>query len=667
MQSTKLFILRYRLFLVILVHSVIYFGAYFAAFCTQVEFQYSPEEVGFPFWKTVWAVILVKLLVGVGFSGYRGWWKYVSLDDMLCIANQVTVGSLVLGGIQLLVPDTFAVPISVLLIDWAFAFVALMTVRVSVRFFKERVQTQLAQFFHLSKATPVVDRANIVIVGAGDAGEALVREIQAHPELKLNVIGFLDDDPHKAGARIHHIPVLGTIREAEKVSQRYDFQRFLIAVPSANQKQMRQIVRELSYTRLPYQTLPSFDQLVSGQVMVSQFREVQIEDLLHRKPVQTDLASIGKLIRNRVVLVTGAGGSIGSELCRQIMKLEPACLVLAEQAENSLFYIEQELIRTFKDTTTHVVPAIVDITDRARLKELFHQYQPEFVFHAAAHKHVPMMECNPSEAVKNNIFGTKNVVDLSHAFGCQSFVMISTDKAVNPTSVMGTTKRAAELYIQGMNRISATRFITVRFGNVLGSAGSVIPTFKDQIRRGGPVTVTHPEMNRYFMTIPEAVQLVLQSFAMGKGGELFTLDMGEPVKIADLAYDLIRLSGLRPHEDIEIVYTGLRPGEKLYEELYLDSENSRPTSHPKIVVASCPGINFEKISQKLSTVPHNLNTCHPLAIKLWLKSIVKEYQIDLSKVESGELAAWLKTDAAQEVNFENFYTEPEGLHFPLTM
>ncbi|MBI4748167.1 MAG: polysaccharide biosynthesis protein [Acidobacteria bacterium] len=667
MHATKLFILRYRLFFIILLHSVIYFGAYLAAFCARFEFQYSTEEVGFPFWKTVWAVILVKLLVGIGFSGYRGWWKYVSLNDMLCIANQVTVGSLVLLGIRLVLPDTFTVPVGVILIDWAFAFVALMSVRVSLRFFKEKVQTRFVQVFCTPKEASVIKQTSIVIVGAGDAGEALVREIQAHPELNLTVLGFLDDDPHKAGARIHQIPVLGTIRDAKKISQLYDFQRFLIAAPSATQKQMRQIVRELSYTRIPYQILPSYDQLVSGRVMVSQVREVQIEDLLHRQPVQTDLASIGKLIRGKVVMVTGAGGSIGSELCRQIMTLDPSCLVLAEQAENSLFYIEQELIRTFKDKATHIVPAIVDITDRSRLKKLFHHYQPEFVFHAAAHKHVPMMECNPSEAVKNNIFGTKNVVDLSHAFGCQAFVMISTDKAVNPTSVMGTTKRAAELYIQGMNRISATRFITVRFGNVLGSAGSVIPTFKDQIRRGGPVTVTHPEMNRYFMTIPEAVQLVLQSFALGRGGEIFTLDMGEPVKIADLAYDLIRLSGLRPHEDIDIVYTGLRPGEKLYEELYLDSENTRPTSHPKIVVANCPGINFEKISQKLSTVPHNLNTCHPLSIKLWLKSIVKEYQIDLSKVDSGELAAWMKTDTTIDASFENFPTELEGLQFPLTM
>jgi FlaA1/EpsC-like NDP-sugar epimerase len=382
--------------------------------------------------------------------------------------------------------------------------------------------------------------------------------------------------------KIHEIPVLGTVEQLPQICQKHSIDEIAIAMPSATRKQMRRVIQICQGTKLRFTTVPSITDIASGKLKVSQIREVEINDLLGREEIRLDLEEIERFLKNKTVLVTGAGGSIGSEMCRQVCAFVPKQLLLLEQAENPLFFIEQELKKGYP--TISLQALICDITDKTRVDQLFDAYRPEVVIHAAAHKHVPLMEANPGEAVKNNVLGTKNVADASDRIGSEHFVMISTDKAVNPTSIMGSSKRIAEMYIQDLNNTSKTHFVTVRFGNVLGSNGSVVPIFRKQIADGGPVTVTHPDMRRYFMTIPEASQLVLQAAAIGQGGEIFVLDMGEPVRIVDLARELITLSGFRPGEDIDIVFTGLRQGEKLFEELSIEGEDMVSTKHPKIAV-----------------------------------------------------------------------------------
>ena len=421
-----------------------------------------------------------------------------------------------------------------------------------------------------------------LIVGAGNTGEALLREIHRMPVAQYEVVGFIDDAPVKQGTDIHGIPVLGTVEQMPKICADRHIEEIAIAMPSATHQQLRRVIQVCEGTKIRFRTVPSMTDIASGRFRVSQIRDVDINDLLGREAVQLDLNLIEIFVKDKTILVTGAGGSIGSEMCRQVCTFEPRQLLLLEQAENPLFFIERELQKSFSKIPLE--SAIADITDKTRIEQIFSRYYPQVVIHAAAHKHVPLMEQNPGEAIKNNILGTRVIADAADAFGTECFVMISTDKAVNPTSVMGASKRVAEIYIQDLNKTSKTHFVTVRFGNVLGSNGSVVPIFKQQIAAGGPVTVTHPEMRRYFMTIPEASQLVLQAAAMGNGGEIFVLNMGEPVKIVDLAHELITLSGFRPGEDIEIEFTGLRPGEKLFEELSIEGEDMAATRHPKIAV-----------------------------------------------------------------------------------
>jgi FlaA1/EpsC-like NDP-sugar epimerase len=417
--------------------------------------------------------------------------------------------------------------------------------------------------------------------------------------------------------------VLGGIGQVSILVHDLKVDEVVVAIPRASGREMRRIVDLCAQSGASIRTLPGTDRLIDGKITVSQLQSVNIEDLLGREPVVLDARLIEGTLHDRVVMITGAGGSIGSELCRQICRFKPKRVVLVEQAENNLFHVHRNLLQLHPDIA--LVPYIADICDSKRLEIIFEKERPHVVFHAAAHKHVPMMEWNPGEAIKNNVFGTKKVADLSAAYGVEKFVMVSTDKAVNPTSVMGVSKRCAEIYVQALSQRSKTQYVTVRFGNVLGSEGSVVPLFKEQIARGGPVTVTHPEMKRYFMTIPEACQLVIQAGGMGAGGEIFILDMGEPVKVVDLARDLIRLSGLVPNEDIEIRFTGVRPGEKLFEELAVDDEHVTKTHHPKIFVGKFKPHAWDDVEHAFASLHDMTDGTDALNIRAAFRALVPEY------------------------------------------
>jgi len=568
----------YRRLRIILIHALLFAVSLFLAFLVD-----SNMRVGdwffrvFPAWLL--ATLAVKLVVYGLLHQYEGWWRYASVSDLFSIikGSHFSTLILVLGWYAAMnIPAVNArlgavkeVPQTVMILDWVATIVVICGVRLAIRLYYE--ETQTVSGGRLTR---------LLIVGAGNAGEVLLREIYRMPVARYEVVGFIDDDPAKLGVRIHGAAVLGPASEIKQIAQKRNVDEIVIAMPSATHKQLRRVIGHCQGANLRFSTIPDLVAIASGKVRVSQIREVDINDLLGREPVTLDLDLISDFIKGKVVMITGAGGSIGSEMCRQVGQFQPKALLLVEQAENPLFYIERELRDKFAGMEIH--PCICDISDKKRVDHLFEQYVPKVVIHAAAHKHVPLMEINPGEAIKNNILGTRNVAFAADRHHADKFVMISTDKAVNPTSIMGSSKRLAEMSIQCLSRRSATHFVTVRFGNVLGSNGSVIPIFRRQIAAGGPVTVTHPEMRRYFMTIPEASQLVLQAAAMGRGGEIFVLDMGEPVKIVDLARDLITLSGFRSGEDIEIVFTGMRPGEKLFEELALTGEDMQPTRHPKI-------------------------------------------------------------------------------------
>jgi FlaA1/EpsC-like NDP-sugar epimerase len=440
---------------------------------------------------------------------------------------------------------------------------------------------------------------------------------------QYEVIGFIDDDPSKQRISIHGIPVLGTVEQLPGVCKERNIDEIAIATPSATHQQLRRVIQVCQGTKVRFRTVPSITDIASGRLRVSQIRDVDINDLLGREAVQLDLNLIEDYLRNKVILVTGAGGSIGSEMCRQVCNFEPKELLLVEQAENPLFNIDRELQGRFPNIQLKAL--ICDITDKVRIEQVFEEYKPEVVIHAAAHKHVPLMETNPGEPIKNNVVGTQVMADAADKYNASSFVMISTDKAVNPTSLMGSSKRIAEMYIQGLGKISKTHFVTVRFGNVLDSNGSVVPIFRKQIADGGPVTVTHPDMKRYFMTIPEASQLVLQAAAMGKGGEIFVLDMGEPVKIVDLARELITLSGFRPEEDIEITFTGARPGEKLFEELSIGGEGMLPTRHPKIGIWKNIPVDRQSLQASVERLLFVAQTQDHRKIVEEIKQLIPEY------------------------------------------
>jgi FlaA1/EpsC-like NDP-sugar epimerase len=574
------------------------------------------------------------LLVAMGVPRFS--WRHVGLREAVRILVAVAAGSAVLAAIRLVVGNFFPgwapaqyshLPLGVVAIDSVLAFLGLCGVRVARRLSTERSQLQRLRQ-GAAEATPTL------LVGAGNAGLMIAKEIERRPELGILPLGFLDDNPGTHGTVVHGIRVLGSVSDVRRFAGETGAKQAIITIASAPGSVVRNISEVCRRAGLTVKVIPGLFQIVGGDLNLTRMRDVAIEDLLRRDPVVLDTEAISADLRDRVVLVTGAGGSIGSELCRQMARFDPKRLVLVERAENALFEIHRELREAFPGLTLE--PAVADISDRARLEELFTAHAPEVVFHAAAHKHVPMMEWNPGEAVKNNVFGTRLLVDVAHKHGVRAFVMISTDKAVNPTSVMGASKRAAEMYVQTVAARSSTRFVTVRFGNVLGSHGSVVPIFREQIARGGPVTVTHPDMKRYFMTIPEACQLVLQAGAMGKGGEIFILDMGEPVKIVDLARDLIQLSGFGPDE-IDVVFTGVRPGEKLYEELSVAEENAGKTRHPKIFIGRTRTDSIELVTARLESLKAALQPPgRAEVVRAALAEMVPEYGARAERMPSEE-------------------------------
>ena len=464
----------------------------------------------------------------------------------------------------------------------------------------------------------------VLIIGAGSAGRLIIKELYEKPQLQKKPIGIIDDNKNKLGKKIHNIPVIGTCEDIKRIVKDYEVDEIIFSIANIENKRKKEIIEICKSCKCVVKTIPGIYEIIEGKVDIKNIRDVEIEDLLGRETININTKEISNYLENKTILVTGGGGSIGSELCRQIAKVNPKKLILLDIYENNAYEIQQELIRKYKDKLNLEV-IVGSIRDENRLDSIFAKYKPEVVFHAAAHKHVPLMEKSPCEAIKNNVFGTKNVALMADKYKVKRFVLISTDKAVNPTNIMGATKRCAEMIIQTMNERSKTEFVAVRFGNVLGSNGSVIPLFKKQIEEGGPITVTHPEVTRFFMTIPEAVSLVIQAGAMAKGGEIFVLNMGESVKIVDLAKNLIHLSGFEPGVDIKIEFSGLRPGEKLYEELLMDEEGLKQTNHNKIFIGKPIDINIEKLEKDLKLLKLAVDNEEAEAIEYIMKSLVPTF------------------------------------------
>ncbi len=569
------------------------------------------------------AIVLVLQGVVFRYFGlYRGVWRFASLPDLIRISKAVLVGIAFSATALFITTRMEGVPRSVFPLYGLLMIAFLGGARFVVRWSKDR-------WIYGD------DAKRVLIVGAGRTGEMLVRDMLRTRDELYQPVGFIDDSRGKQGREIHGVRVLGASEEIIDFADRLDIDLIVLALPSADAANMRRLVGLCERTGVPYRTLPPLDQLMSGRVSFSQLRPVLIEDLLGREPVSLDWKAIELELRGKRVLVTGAGGSIGSELCRQIARLNPSHLILLDSSEFNLYSIETELLNSFPKL--EVTRWLNDVVDKRAMENVFDYSRPEIVFHAAAYKQVPMLEDQIREAARNNILGTRTVAEMVDRFGCEAFVMISTDKAVNPANVMGTSKRAAEIFCQNLNQRSATRFVTVRFGNVLGSAGSVVPLFRRQIESGGPVTVTHREITRYFMTIQEACQLILQASVMGKGGEIFVLDMGRPVKISYLAEEMIRLSGKVPGEDIEIVYTGLRPGEKLYEELFHEKEALQSTSHEKILLARHREFEWGSLSQVMDEIELACAVYDEQKLRLRMRELVPEWNSYTIQVTSEQI------------------------------
>ena len=549
---------------------------------------------------------------------YRRSLRFTSLLDMLAVFVAVSLFSVVKGIASIYFFQNFKEFKQILIIDWMQLVMMIGALRIAPRAILNVIEISPLRswLFGKTKSRP----KRVMIIGAGQGGESIVREIKRNMNLPIEIAGLVDDSPEKQGQIIHGIKVVGTTEKLDELSKAYDVDEFIIAIPSASGNELRRIVKLCQNTKIRFKTLPGLQDLIAGKLVSLQLKDIAIEDLLRRAPSEVNLAEIAAYLTGKTVLVTGAGGSIGSEICRQIVPFQPEKLLLLGHGENSIYTIHQELLRNPELGNTVLIPIITDVQDKEKIDFLFNGFRPDIVFHAAAHKHVPMMELNPEESVKNNVIGTYNVAEAAHKYHVERFVMISTDKAVNPTSVMGASKRTAEKIVKCFAKRSTTRFVAVRFGNVLGSRGSVIPMFKSQIERGGPITITHPNMIRYFMTIPEASKLVIQAGAYGKGGEVFILDMGEPVKILDLAEDLVRLAGLEVGKDIEIKFTGIRPGEKLYEELLTASEGITATKNKKIFIAKPEEVNEEELMAQVEKLKQAAFMASP-------RDVIENYKI----------------------------------------
>lgn len=558
--------------------------AHFFAYLLRFEFSLNSVQFSNFFSVLPW-IVAIKTIVFFGFGLYRGMWRYSSVADMWRLFKAVVFSGLVIIFIILFIHHFKGYSRAVFILDPVATFLFCGGLRMAIRSSFQKYYTINTEG---AKRIPRRRRAGrrVIIIGAGDAGEKTLRELWDNSDLDMDPVGFVDDSPSKHGRAIHGIPVLGNVDDLPKLAIRHAINDILIAIPSATGTQMRRIVKLCKQTNVSFQTLPGLGELINGKVSVKDLRDVNYEDLLGRQPVQVKMPEIEGYLNDRCVLVTGAGGSIGSELCRQILRFDPGKIILFDSSEANLYRIQMELKHWIR--CRHHIQVLGDVCSRKLLDQIFSAYKPQVVFHAAAYKHVPMLQRNPWQAVLNNVYGTQSVIEASLKHRVDNFVLVSTDKAVRSTNVMGASKRLCELLVEAYQG-NGCRMMSVRFGNVVGSSGSVIPLFREQIAKGGPVTITHPEVTRFFMTIPEASQLILQACALGEGGEVFILDMGTPVKIVNLARDLIRLSGKEPDQDIEIVYTGLRPGEKLYEELITKGEGIVPTPHEKILVLKSDG------------------------------------------------------------------------------
>ncbi|MBN00773.1 MAG: hypothetical protein CMJ77_16780 [Planctomycetaceae bacterium] len=567
---------------------------------------------------TLIAVVFIKVVTFTWFRIYQGWNRYLTFYDLITLAQATVASSLVLVLAAYLFTPNVVIPRSVFLLDCFGTIIVFGGLRSMIRFIEELSPSWI----------PSRGRTRALIVGANDAGESILRTVRRNRQLSYQIVGFIStpDQPIDS-ARIGGIPVLGSVEQIERIAKRYHIAEILITAGEFSGKDVREIVHRGRAAGVAVKVLPSFEQLLSGRVDLKP-RTVSIQDLLRRDPVKLDMKGLHHWIDDKVLWVTGAAGSIGSEICRQLLQFEPRRMIFIDRSENSLFFLEQELRKIA--TNVELEFCIADASDATRMEQLLIDHRPDIVFHAAAYKHVPLMEAHPGEAVKNIVRATQTLADLAHQHRVGSFVMISTDKAVNPTSVMGACKRVAEIYVQSLAANSSCNFVTVRFGNVLDSAGSVVPIFREQIANGGPVTVTHPDMQRYFMMIPEASQLVIQAGAMGHGGEVFVLDMGDPVRIVDLAKEMIHLSGMEVGRDIEIQFSGMRPGEKLFEELHVSGENHLPTIHPKIMVAESKHDSHQQVRAAIEQLMQAA-TYTPESVVDQLREIVPHYRAPVER------------------------------------
>lgn len=622
----KKILISKNLFVLILADVVLLAISYFLAYVVRFEAKLGASEL-LVIKQTIVPILLCKLTVFYFFNLYRGMWRYTSIVDLLNVIKAVLVSSAIIITVILMLSKFQGFSRSIFVIDAVFSLISIAGIRLVIRLF-----LSTTSFSRNKNGINSNEHKKMIIIGAGDAAEKVVREIYDNPKMKYRVVGFVDDDKNKVGKQIHGIKVLGRIDELKEIVKSEGVDEILIAAPSAVGKDMRRIVEICDATKIPYKTLPGLGEIINGKVSIKTIRDISYKDLLGRPPVRLENVKISDFLKGKCVLITGAGGSIGSELCRQICKYGPSLVILFDAGESNLYSIQMEL----KHLVTYIKYRAVlgRIQDKALVDEVFRKYKPDVVFHAAAYKHVPLVERNPWEAVYSNIIGTDILVKTAIAHKVDRFILVSTDKAVRPTNVMGASKRIAEKIVQ-FHPSGSTKFMSVRFGNVIGSSGSVIPLYRHQIEKGGPVTVTHPEITRFFMTIEESAQLILQAFTMGEGGEIFILEMGTPVKIVDMARDLIRLSGKEPDIDIEIKFIGLRPGEKLYEELITEGEGIVKTEHEKILVLRDERLSgdieyynkLDGLDEQIKELTHLADMHDAKGIKAKLKEIVPEYAI----------------------------------------